>query len=223
MSADDFNMKQIESGDLTPAMVTKLVEAWQRGQLGLTVDGYAGDNTISSLLPRTATIEKFWPLPMLEDGRRPIITSGFYTENPSRSSHKGVDMFYKWLDSDPDVPVGNGGAIEKPKGNRKWWYPDGAVAIAAASGVVQKAGNTKTGFRVWVDHGNGQRSGYFHGASALVCEGDVIVAGTPVIVVGDNPSGNDAKHLHFEVSPVDKYAPINPRTWLAGAQFREAA
>jgi len=218
MSAEEFNRKQIAEGKLTDSMITKLVEAWQRGQLGLTVDGYAGENTLSSL-SRGSEIEKFWPLACLEDGRKPQITSGFYTENPSRSTHHGVDLFFKWLDSDPDVPTGDGGAIKK-NGKRRWWYPPGTVAIAAADGVVQASDDTGTGHRVWVDHGNGERTGYFHGSKLLVAKGDVVLAGTPLIVVGDNPKGHDAKHLHFEVSPVDKYAPKNPRTWLTGASFR---
>ena len=218
MSAADYNRKQIAEGNLTDLMIVKLVEAWQRGHIGLAVDGYAGENTLSSL-SRGLGIEKFWPLAVLSDGRKPQITSGFYTENPSRSTHKGVDLFYKWLDTDPDVPLGDGGAIKK-NGKRKWWYPPGAVAIAAASGVVTAASDTKTGHRVWVDHGNGERSGYFHGSDLLVDVGDEIAAGTPVILVGDNPKGHDAKHLHFEVSPVDRYAPMNPRKWLEGAGYQ---
>ena len=221
MSASEFNAKQIADGKLTPAMITKLVEAWQRGQLSLAADGYAGPNTLATL-ERGLELEKFWPLACLDDGRKPQITSGFYTENQSRSSHKGVDMFFKWLDTDPDVIVGDGGAIRK-NGKRRWGYPAGSVAIAAADGVVQIAGKTATGWRCWVDHGNGERTGYFHGAALLVKAGDVVEAGTPLICVGDNPRGFDAQHLHFEVSPVGRYAPMNPRKWLEGAKFKTAA
>lgn len=220
MSADEFNAQQIADGYLSWEMVTKLVEYWQRGH-DLAVDGYAGANTQESLLwaiHGRVVIEKFWPLPKLEDGRVPVITSGFYTENGSRPTHKGVDMFYRWLNSDPDVPVGNGGAIKR-NGKRRWWYPPGATARAAANGVVQQAGKIGTGYRCWVDHGNGERTGYFHGAELLVAEGDVVAAGHALIVVGDNPAVSDAKHLHFEVSPVDKYAPMNPRKWLEGAKY----
>jgi len=218
VSAASYNRKQYESGALTDEMIARLVEAWQRGQLGLAVDGYAGPNTIASLNARTE-LEKFYPLPKLADGREPVITSTFYTENPSRPKHNGVDFFYRWLDSDPDVPVGDGGAIRK-NGKRRWWYPPGAKAIAAASGVVQEAGPSPTGFRVWLDHGNGERTGYFHGTEVLVRKGDVVAAGTPLISVGDNPLDNDAKHLHFELSPVDRYAPKNPRKWLDGAKLK---
>lgn len=215
MTANKFNQAQLDSGEMAIGHVTRMVEFWQRHH-GLAVDGYAGANTLNSL---GGGIEKIWPLRSLPDGRVPVITSGFYTENPSRSTHKGVDLFYKWIDSDPDVAVGNGGAI-RVNGKRRWWYPDGAMAIAAADGVVQKADNSETGHRVWIDHGNGERTGYFHGSMLLVQKGDILTAGDPVIAVGDNPSVHDAKHLHFEVSPVDRYAPKNPRTWLEDASVR---
>jgi murein DD-endopeptidase MepM/ murein hydrolase activator NlpD len=216
MSAEDFNKDKLASGDLTGSHLVKLVELWQRIH-GLVVDGYAGENTIESL-SEGDELEKFFPLACLEDGRKPQITSGFYTENASRPTHKGVDFFYPWLDSDPDVPVGDGGAVMR-NGKRRWWYPSGAVARAAADGVVQQASEIGTGCRVWVDHGNGERTGYFHGSSLLVQVGQEVLAGCPLIVVGDNPKGHDAKHLHFEVSPVGRYAPMNPRTWLRGAKY----
>lgn len=228
LSAKEFNDRQIEDGELSAAHLARLigfwangdgpdlvrlVELWQRGH-GLKVDGYAGSRTINSL---GREIEKFWPLHRLPDGRVPLITSKFHTENQWRSTHMGVDMFYVWLDSDPDMPLGDGGAIKR-NGKRRWWYPPGTVARAAADGIVQLAGDTETGFRVWVDHGNGERTGYFHGSKVLVKVGDTVFAGEPLIVVGDNPKGHDAKHLHFEVSPVARYAPTNPRDWLRGAK-----
>ena len=217
MSAEDFNRKQYQSGKLTDGMIARLVRAWQDDH-GLDVDGYAGANTIDSLLSASALV-KFWPLASLTDGRKPQLTSGFYTENPSRPTHNGIDLFFEWLDSDPDMPTGDGGAIKK-SGQRRWWIPPGTVAIAAASGIVQQASMIGTGHRVWVDHGNGERTGYFHGLALLVREGDKVAAGAPLITVGDNPKGHDASHLHFEVSPVDDYRPMNPRPWLSGAGFK---
>ena len=216
MGAEEFNAKMMASGDFSPAHVVRLVEFWQR-QHDLAVDGYAGKTTLASVIPDTA-LEKFSPLACLDDGRKPIITSGFHTENGGRPGHDGVDFFYRWLDSDPGVFAGLGGAI-KVNGKRRWWYPDGAVAIAAASGRVSHAAMQPKGFRVWIDHGNGERTGYCHGEEGLVDVGDLVDAGDPVIVVGDNPNGGYKKHLHFEVSPVDKYAPMNPRKWLDGAGY----
>jgi len=214
VSAHDYNAKQLASGALSPAHLAKLVAFWQRHH-DLAVDGYAGPNTIDTLNDGLQ-IAKVWPLLKLDDGRPPHITSGFKTENGSRPTHDGVDMFYPWEDSDPAVKVGDGGAVKR-NGKRRWWYPDGAVAVAAADGEVMIAGDTRTGWRCWIDHWNGERTGYFHGAKLLVQKNQVVKAGQPVIVVGHNPNGHDAKHLHFEVSPVDKYAPMNPRNWLADA------
>lgn len=218
MSADDYNQKKLDNGELSINNVTTMVESWQRLHPPLAVDGYAGPNTISSL-NQGYDLKKIWPLLSLPDGRVPVITSGFYTENGSRPTHNGVDMFFDWLDSDPQVKVGNCGAIMR-NGRRRWWYPDGYVAVAAAAGVVTDAGEIRTGWRCWIEHDNGERSGYFHGASLLVKTGDHVEAGDPVIVVGCNPNAFNAKHLHFEISPADRYAPKNPRVWLKDAGYR---
>lgn len=230
MTAQSYNRKQYEAEFLTDDHVVKLVEYWQRGH-DLTVDGYAGPNTIRSIagplrLP-IMTIRKNYPLVVLADGRKPIQTSGFYTENPSRPNHKGADFFYEWLDTDPDMKIGDGGAILK-NGKRRWWYPPADLvtrygfAIAAAAGTVQIAGVTRTGWRCWVDHGNGERTGYFHLKVLHVEQGANVAAGQVLGPVGDNPRDRDAQHLHFEVSPADQYAPMNPRLWLRDAIYLEA-
>tara|TARA_R100001244_G_scaffold132394_1_gene108858 strand:- start:7752 stop:8423 length:672 start_codon:yes stop_codon:yes gene_type:complete len=219
MSADKYNREKLVAGQISIRNVTRLVEYWQRGH-ELAVDGYAGPNTIESI-SKGCELRKVWPLPLLADGRQPVITSGFYTVNPSRSTHKGIDLFYPWFDTDPAVAVGNGGAIKRNQ-KRRWWYPNEAVAIAAADGVVSDAGNTKTGWRVWVSHEDGHRTGYFHGQRLLVNPGERVLAGQAVMVVGSNPSGWNAKHLHFEVSPIGRYAPMNPQKWLESATHTTA-
>lgn len=201
---------------LTSSDITKLIECWQRHHPPLVADGIAGPNTLRSL--REGDIEKCWPLRKLTDGREPVITSGFKTENSSRPTHDGADLFFPWLDFDLNVSVGDGGAV-RVNGQRRWWIPPGTEAIAAAAGVVTIAGKIGTGWRCWVDHGNGERTGYFHGSKLLVAEGDEVVMGDPLIVIGDNPKAHDPKHLHFEVSPADHYAPRNPRLWLRDAKY----
>lgn len=220
MNAAEYNARQYSDDELTDNMLVELVEFWQRAH-GLAVDGYAGPHTLASLREKVGSLEKFYPLLLLSDGRGPIMTSGFYTENPSRIDHGGADFFYRWEDGDPLVEVGDGGAVAK-NGVRRWWYPEGAHAVAAADGIIQKAGNTKTGYRVWIDHGNGERTGYFHMASCMVEVGQAVAAGLALGLVGDNPNGHDGKHLHFEVSPVDRYSPQNPRLWLKGATYLDA-
>lgn len=227
MSANDYNKRRLIDGDIKPEHVTALTKFWQRHH-DLAVDGYCGPNTINNI-NKAAGIDKakrVYPLVQMPDGRKPILTSGFYTDNPSRPKHNGIDFFYRWLDSDPDVPVGDGGAIMR-NGERRWWYPplgsfeQAGEAIACMDGRVTVAGKIGTGFRCYVDHGNGYRTAYFHLESLYVSENQVVGVGTSLGAVGDSPKGHDGKHLHFEVHPCDRYAPMNPRLWLENATYKQ--
>jgi hypothetical protein len=167
-------------------------------------------------------LAKVYPLPVLPDLRRPYITSGHHARNPSRPNHNGADLFYRWMATlDPPQKLGDGGATRDPKNPKqpKWFIPAGTCAIAAAPGVVQSAGETPTGWHVWVQHADGFKTGYFHMRDVRVGVGHVVTTGTQLGEVGDNPRDKDAEHLHFEVSPSGKYAPIDPETWLVGATY----
>ncbi len=207
----DYNAARLASGAITPEHVTELVRYWQSGH-GLAVDGMAGPRTIASL----AAFRLAMPLPTLPDGRHPVITSGFKTANPSRPNHDGVDLFYEWRRGDkPDRVVDSGAAGRNPDGTPRWGVPDGTCAIAAAAGVIQLAGNSPTGYRCWIDHGAGLRTGYFHLRDIRVLVGQRVEVGHPIGLVGDNPiDKGDARHLHFEVSPVDRYEPMDPEPLL---------
>lgn len=213
MDADEFNRREVEAGNLTWPMIAELVRFWQAGH-DLAADGRAGSMTQRSLMH--VPLRKVLPLAALADGRQPVITSSFRSSNPSRPTHNGCDFFYRWLDSDPEMELGDGGAI-KVGGKRRWWIPPGTVARAAAAGLVSQAGPTGTGHRCWVEHADGMRSGYFHLTDLLVRPGQVVAAGAPLGHIGDNPKDHDATHLHFEVSPIQTYAPVDPEPWLAGA------
>ncbi len=222
MSSEKFNHDEYAAGRLTDRMLVELVESYQRTH-NLQVDGYAGANTQAALKkaidgPFNGS-GKVWPLALLPDGREPIITSGFYTENPSRPTHMGVDIFYKWIDTDPNVPTGDGGAI-KVNGKRRWWIPLNTRAVAVHKGEIQESSPIGTGWRVWLDLGNGERAGYMHGKNNLIVKkGDVVNAGDPIIFVGHNPKVRDSAHLHFEISDWEAYRPKNPRLWLRDAKF----
>lgn len=222
MKADDYNRAELVAGRLTARHITFLVEHFQRTSdfPAAAIDGKAGPNTrreIEKHFPTTQPdTDQFFlrnPLPILADGREATITSAYKTSD--RPNHNGVDLFYRWRPGDlPDTVGDRGAAGKNPDGSPKWVVPNNTLAIAAAGGTVQIAGNSATGFRCWIDHGNGLRTGYFHLLDLRVAVGEQILVGTPLGLVGDNPSDHDGRHLHFELSPVDRYAPIDPKPLL---------
>lgn len=211
-SADDYNAKQITTGQLTVQHITHLTRHWQATHPPLVVDGKAGPQTIASIdaaMHPTTTPFLHTPLPRLADGRVAEVTSEF--RPPDRPDHDGVDLFYRWKSGDkPDFVGDHGCAGRNPDGTPKWVVPYGTPAVAAAAGVVTEASNSGTGHNVWVDHGNGWRTCSRHLLDTMVRVGDHVAVGTPLGRVGDNPSDNDGCHLHFELSPVGSYEPTDP-------------
>lgn len=217
--ADEYNQRELVAGRLTIAHITKLVEHWQESsQTGLTPDGFFGPKTRADLEngmhgEQPAAFELGWPLATLADGRRPLVTSSFRPKD--RPDHAGLDLFYVWAPGDkPDFVGDKGCAGKKPNGEPKYVVPYKTDAIAAAEGIIQIAGNSPTGYRLWIDHGNGLRTGYFHLLDLKVAVGDIIMLGAPLGLVGDNPKDHDGRHLHFELSPSDRYAPMDPEPFL---------
>lgn len=209
MTPAEHNAAQIASGKLTAAHVTELVRYWQVGH-GLTADGMAGPQTIASLGPARFLAN---PLPVLSDGRKAVVTSEFRPAD--RPNHDGCDWFYRWRDGDhPDFVGDHGCAGKGADGKPVWVVPTGTLAIAAAPGKVTLAGDSPTGHRIWIDHGNGLRTGYFHLLDVRVTVGQSVAAGVPLGLVGDNPVDHDGRHLHFELSPVDRYAPMDPLPFM---------
>jgi murein DD-endopeptidase MepM/ murein hydrolase activator NlpD len=217
MTPADYNAAQLAAGKLTAGHVAELVRHWQ-ASAGLEVDGMAGPVTIASIEASIRPARFLGsPLPLLPDGRRAAITSAFRPAD--RPNHDGVDLFYQWRPGDePDFSGDKGAAGKTSDGRPKWVIPYGTLALAAAPGRVQIAGNSPTGYRVWIDHGNGLRTGYFHLLDVRVSVGQPIAAGTALGLVGDNPADHDGRHLHFELSPVGAYSPMDPTPYfLAGA------
>lgn len=211
MTPADYNATQLAAGELTWGDITKMVRLWQRSH-GLTEDGMAGPNTLATFGPER------WigcPLPVLEDGRRAVVTSEFRPAD--RPNHNGVDLFYSHRTGDkPDFVGDKGCAGRRADGRPAWVVPYGTVAIAAAPGKVQIAGNSATGYRVWIDHNNGLRTGYFHLLDVRVTVGQELELGAVLGLVGDNPADHDGRHLHFELSPVDYYEPMDPVPHMVG-------
>lgn len=172
-------------------------------------------------------VERCYPLRALADSRTPTITSRHKIHNPSRPTHYGVDFFYRYQVGDPPMRIGDGGRTSK------WWIPPGTLALAAAAGVVELAGDSSTGHRVWIRHAGGLATGYFHLRYLSVGEGDRVELGQPLGEVGDNPNDKgDAAHLHWEVYRglvIRKGAVVgypsgtcDPEVWLRGAKLLAA-
>jgi murein DD-endopeptidase MepM/ murein hydrolase activator NlpD len=217
MTAEEYVKQELTAGRLTYAHIVELVKFFQKDHT-LLADGKPGTNTrqaIEAGMIKTLAGHPFLhaPLPTLAYGRKPYITSSFKPSD--RPNHVGCDWFYAWEHGDlPDFVGDRGAAGKKADGTPKHVVPFGVNAVAAADGTVQVAGNSATGYRLWIDHGNGWRTGYFHLLDLKVHVGDVVKAGDRLGLVGDNPKDNDGRHLHFELSPVDKYAPVDPEPFL---------
>ena len=231
MNAQEYIKQQLASGALTLAHIETMVRDFQdtynvRGG----VDGKPGSATLAAIekcdfYPKPEPekpqspgrfLERL-PLPAIRGAagfRKPKVTSGFRPAD--RKDHDGLDLFYRWEVGDQPAFTGDGGCEGKnADGTPKWVVPYGTDALAAAGGTVQLAGPSPTGYRCWVNHGNGLRTGYFHMEKLYVHAGQYVQAGAALGLVGHNPSpAVDGRHLHFELSPVEKYEPMDPTPYF---------
>lgn len=218
-----YNLEQRARGTFTDDHLEKLVRHWQSTH-GLAVDGMAGPKTLASLVandnrPQIHPLGEdwIWPLRRLDDGRKPVITSGYKDDNPSRPNHNGVDIFWPWQAGDPD-PGKTRRVLSGRK--RKWWIPAGAVAVAVKDGRCNDVRpNHKTGGLVWLDVGD-YKVGYMHLEKVLVSKHQDVKQGDPIGIIGGNPATKDAlAHLHFEVAQIGpRYHPLNVSKWLKNAR-----
>jgi hypothetical protein len=122
-----------------------------------------------------------------------VITSRHRTVDPSRPTHKGLDL---------DLVIGQ-------------------PVVAAWSGTVIEA-QERTGYgkQILIDHGNGLKTRYGHmdslgvGVGQSVKQGQVIGNGGNSGIV-DASGGGDGSHLHFEV--LKEGVDINPEPILNGS------
>ena len=89
----------------------------------------------------------------------------------------------------------------------------GDPILAAASGVIEYSGyNSGYGYHVIIDHKNGYRSLYAHSSKLLVKEGESVIKGQKIALVGSTGLST-GPHLHFEIrignTPVDPTEYIN--------------
>jgi murein DD-endopeptidase MepM/ murein hydrolase activator NlpD len=76
----------------------------------------------------------------------------------------------------------------------------GTSVMAAAGGKVIWAGwrNNCGGYQIWVDHGNGMSTGYYHLSAILVGAGSYVGRGQQIGRIGESGCAT-GPHLHFEV------------------------
>ena len=91
---------------------------------------------------------------------------------------------------------------------------EGSPVLAAASGIVRRAGRRGGyGNAVEIDNGGGVSTLYGHASALTVKEGDRVTAGQPIALVGHTGRATGS-HLHFEVRKDGK--PTNPQPALNG-------
>jgi len=215
----NYNTERVRHGHITEADLSKLTSHWQRHHK-LTDDGLCGPLTTISLRTLDASIvptDAVWPLPVLTDGRKPLITSGHAHENTHRPNHFGVDIMYQRSSTDGDLRVGDGEAT------RQYFVPRDVRAVAFAGGTITYSSKVTTGWRLWIHHGKGFHTGYFHLVDSTLTPGHLVERGEPLGYVGHAPNGDDPRHLHFEmyfgdIGAYPKHT-LNPRLYLASATW----
>ncbi len=96
-----------------------------------------------------------------------------------------------------------------------WALNEGTRINAADNGVVTFAGwGGNYGHLVKVDHRNGYVTYYAHCSKLLVSEGQEVVAGQQIALVG-NTGNSTGPHLHFEVR--DAGVPKNPAEYIVAS------
>lgn len=162
-----------------------------------------------------------WPVPTWQ-GRRPVISDGFYSPRAGYPLHGGADIMFVRLPSDA-FKAGT------PNATKGFVMPDGMNALAASDGVVNSANKTPQGFAIVIDHGTRGvpelvSTFYTHLERLLVQAGDRVSVGQPIGVIGYSPlDAEKIKHLHFELrlggatgridpAPVMRAWPVQPAT-----------
>ena len=177
-----------ESSTVLPRNLTLLEFTEMLDKLAREVDARTDQlNVLEALLLQSSANRRFMPtLPPILDG---WFSSNFgYRIDPftgQRAFHEGIDF-----------PAETGTPI-----------------LSAASGKVVFADvHPEYGKMVEIDHGNGLVSRYAHASQLLVKEGDLVVAGQKIAMVGTT-GRSTGPHLHFEVRLHG--VPQNPARFLA--------
>lgn len=177
-----------------------------------------------------------WPLPALEDGRTPEVSSAFGELRDSRSrpgtkvAHSGMDVTYRARAGDPPAQRNAAGrVVYTPNRTKNYYSPDGVPVLAAASGVVVQAHADRGAINgdVWIHHPQLELvTRYAHLSRVAVSVGDELAAGQ---AMGTWGAGDNTPfiHLHFEAlragvhnsqfNPAPLFRGVPALSWPGGA------
>lgn len=182
------------------------------------------------MLSTLPTSREAWvfPVPDLGD-RRPEVSDGWAstrhsvnenTKTTIRRLHLGADIMFRRRRSGELADVYRPGTRH---GTKHYFMPDLVPAIAASTGLVIFAQWTGVGFTVKVFHAEGWTTYYTHLSLVSVAEGQAVVAGQPVGIIGFDPQDRrKLMHLHFELwrGHDDRRGVTNPGPYLAAWERR---
>lgn len=163
-----------------------------------------------------------FPVPDLGD-RRPEVSDGWASTRTTTSKktnvtvrrlHLGVDIMFRRRVRGELAEVYRPGTRH---GTEHYFVPDMVPALAASAGIVLFARWTGVGFTVKVFHPEGWTTYYTHLSALSVAEGQAVVAGQPVGIIGFNPiDRRKVMHLHFELwrGRDDRDGATNPAPYL---------
>jgi murein DD-endopeptidase MepM/ murein hydrolase activator NlpD len=148
---------------------------------------------VSPALPPLASVDIYLPKPIEEI--TPTSTGYIWPAKGVLTSGYG----WRWGRMHKGIDIANG---------------TGTQIVAAAAGVVEKAGWNKGGYGKLVDirHSDGTLTRYAHNSKILVRAGQQVQQGQPISLMGST-GFSTGPHLHFEIHSSGKGA-VNPIAFL---------
>lgn len=143
-----------------------------------------------------------WPLAILHDERKPVISQGFGKRSggPKTGTHNGVDLTYLANEGDGGLPKAYKGKYT-PSRAGKFFSPLFAVVLAVQAGVViatRSVTSSPVRGQVYIKHADGRVTRYAHLSLVAVGLGQKVRRGEILGIMGAG-AGTPFRHLHFEL------------------------
>jgi murein DD-endopeptidase MepM/ murein hydrolase activator NlpD len=144
------------------------------------------------------------------DAKRKALAAAAAKAKMEREGRQWVRPIAEW-----NITSGYGARWGKTHDGLDIGAPTGTPVYAMSKGVVVGAFyDSSFGNKIEIRYWNGTVSWYAHLSERLVKEGDTVMPGQKVGLVG-NTGHSFGSHLHLEIQPVDGVDdPIDPRPWL---------